>query len=59
MSDMDENFCEETKDNKHEPDWDTVVVTHDIDHVYVDLHCKHCQQHGNIAMISKHAEVNW
>ena len=41
---MDET-CEGSKDGKHEPDWNSVSVCHDVD-TYIDVNCKHCGQSG-------------
>jgi hypothetical protein len=41
---MDE-VCEKAEDGKHEPDWNTVSIQHDVD-TYVDVNCKHCGQSG-------------
>jgi hypothetical protein len=44
---MDEDYCEKSEDNKHEPDWGTVTVQHDVD-TYIDVNCKHCGKSGCI-----------
>ena len=55
----DDDYCPESDDHKHEPDWDTVVESSEGSYIYVDVYCRHCQHHGNVAMICKDSTISW
>lgn len=41
----DEDYCPKSEENQHEPDWNTITITHDVI-TYVDVSCKHCGVSG-------------
>jgi len=38
--------CKKSPDGKHEPDWQTMTVSHEGGGHYIDVDCKHCGRSG-------------
>ena len=51
--------CEKSPTGEHEPDWDTLIVTHDGE-AYVDVNCKHCGESGCVGSSKTlAADISW
>jgi len=44
----DDHICASSPNWNHEPDWNSVHISHDGGGVYIDVNCKHCGLSGCI-----------
>jgi len=55
----DDDYCPESEDGKHEPDWATVSIADDGD-TYIDVLCLNCGQSGCVGSSKTLAEgISW
>lgn len=58
--DWDDNFCPDSSDHVHAPDWKTVTVESDGDSYYIDVSCKNCGRSGCVGEAKKLIEgISW
>ena len=55
-----DDYCPNSEDNKHEPDWLSVTTEYDGNQLYVDVNCKHCGKSGCIGTASSLKDnISW